>query len=132
MSKNGRKQATIWLGYFKQGDDLDRCIVKDDDGDVNTKETLNNHIKLLEAVIEKLKSINDLIPDVNTCSLYGDTHYISIEGDERIIDQLVSHNLAQIDENMDEPDEPDGPNELNDSDNSDTSNEDKENSNNND
>ena len=124
MSKNGRKQATIWLGYFKQGDDLDRCIVKDDDGDVNTKETLNNHIKLLEAVIEKLKSINDLIPDTNTCSLYGDTHYISIEGDERIIDQLVSHNLAQIDVNMDEPDS-----ELNDSG---TSNEDKENSNNND
>jgi len=123
MSKNGRKQATIGLGYFKQGDDLDRCIVKDDDGDVNTKETINNHIKLLEAVIEQLKSINDLIPDVNTCSLYGDTHYISIEGDERIIDQLISHNLAQIDENMDEPDS-----EVNDSD---TSNEDKENNNNN-
>ena len=124
MSKNGRKQATIGLGYFKQGDDLDRCIVKDDDGDVNTKETLNNHIKLLESVIEHLKSINDLIPDTNTCSLYGDTHYISIEGDERIIDQLVSHDLAQIDENMDESDEPD-------SYTSNQDNEDNENSNNN-
>ena len=102
MSNLGRKQVTISLAYFKQGDDVSRCLVKNDDDTVNTKETINNHITLLESVIEHLKSINDVIPDVNTCTIHGDTHYICIEGDERIINQLVEKELAYIDEFGDE------------------------------
>lgn len=94
---SGRKRLTIHLNYWKQGDDLDRCIVKNDDDSINTKKSIENHISLLESVISHLKDINDKIPEVNICELYGDTHYISIEGDERIMNELVSNKLAYED-----------------------------------
>ena len=31
------KRATIWMPYFKQGDDLNGCIEKDDNGVVDAK-----------------------------------------------------------------------------------------------
>lgn len=91
------KYAEIRLPYFKQGDDLDACTVKNADGSVNAKETLDNHIKLLEATIEILKGINQNIPPVNNVSLEGNTHHIGITGDDRIINALIEKELAYED-----------------------------------
>ena len=102
MSDHKRLYATIFLPYFKQGDDLNGCIVKDENEVVDTKATLRNHMAQLEAAIAELKEIHDTIPDVNTCVIDGDTHHIGIEGDERIINALVSKELAQIDEDYNE------------------------------
>ena len=52
---------------------------------------------MLEAAIDQLNKINDLIPDNNTCKLTGNTHHIGIEGDERIIDNIVKAGLASLD-----------------------------------
>lgn len=97
MSKNiiGKKTVEICLPYFKRGDDLDSCIVKDDKGKIDTKETLRNHISLLESAIEILKAINLKIPITNDMEIYGDTHYISLTGDERIINELLNADLVQ-------------------------------------
>lgn len=97
-----RKYATIHLGYFKQGNDLEGCIEKNPDDTVNVKKTLKNHVLLLESVIDHLKQIDEKIPEINDCTIDGDTHFISIEGSERIINDLVSNNLAEIDEYMNE------------------------------
>ena len=82
MSDHNKKYATIWLPYFKQGDDMNGGLVKDDNGTVDTKESIKNHIIRLEAAINQLQQIHDLIPDVNTCVINGDTHHIGIDGDE--------------------------------------------------
>ena len=97
------KKATIHLGYFKQGDDLSGCLVKNNhNGSVNTKKTIEKHIYLLESVISHLKQINDKIPEINNCIIDGDTHYISIEGDEEIINDLISNELAHLVEDYEE------------------------------
>lgn len=88
-----KKSAEINLPYFKQGDDLNCSIVKDENDKVNAKETLRNHINLLQRAINILVAINEKIPEVNDVELYGDTHYISITGDERIINLLLQENL---------------------------------------
>ncbi|AYV76796.1 MAG: hypothetical protein Barrevirus1_18 [Barrevirus sp.] len=98
MAEPKRKCATISLSYFKSGDDVARCLIKNPDDTVNTKETIGNHIALLESVIQHLKSINDLIPEASNCTIHGDTHYISITGPENIIDELVTQKLAYIDD----------------------------------
>ena len=86
--------AEIKLPYFKQGDDLHDCISKNEDGKVDAKKTLENHISLLESTIQQLKDINEKIPLVNDIVLKGDTHWITISGDERIINKLVEQELA--------------------------------------
>ena len=94
MSDYSKKSTTIWLPYFKQGDDLGRCIEKDDNGNIMVKQTISNHILLLESSIDQLKEINNLIPEINNYSIYGDTHNITITGDERFINNLVNKGLA--------------------------------------
>lgn len=97
--------AEIKLPYFKQGDDLHDCISKNEDGKVDAKKTLENHIGLLECTIKQLKDINEKIPLVNDIVLKGDTHWITISGDERIINTLVEQELAfkfSDDENSDD------------------------------
>ena len=89
MSNQKRRYATISLSYFKQGDDLNNHIVKDENGNVDTKAAIMGHIHQLEAAIAELQEIHDTIPDVNDCVIDGGTHHIGIEGDERIIDALV-------------------------------------------
>ncbi len=98
MSDHKRRSAQIWLPYFKQGDDMNGCIVKDDNGVVDTKESIRNHIQLLNSAIEQLQKIYDSIPDMNTCSINGDTHHIGIEGDERIINFLNKQGVITINE----------------------------------
>lgn len=106
MEKNNKAYANIMLPYYKQGDDLRSCLVKRKDGSIDTKETLRNHIRLLQDSINMLKKINDIIPDNNDIEIEGDTHYIGINGDKRIIDQLVAKKLANYEhyDNFDDDD----------------------------
>lgn len=102
MSDYNRKHAQIWLPYFKQGDDMENNIEKDENGVVDVKASIVNHIKLLESAINQLQKIHNMIPDMNTCTLHGNTHYIGIEGDERIIKELADNKLVIIEEEDEE------------------------------
>ena len=86
--------ADIRLPYYKQGDDLHDCISTNADGKVDAKKTLENHINLLECTIKQLKDINDLIPLENDVVLEGNTHWITITGNEQLIGTLIEHELA--------------------------------------
>ena len=52
-----------------------------------------NFIPHAPLAINILVVINEKIPEVNDIELYGDTHYISITGDERINILLLQENL---------------------------------------
>lgn len=93
-SQNKQIHAEIRLPYFKQGDDLAGCIFKNEDGSINSKKTLEDHINLLECAVEQLREINNCIPEINNVVLDGDTHYIGISGDERVINILIEKELA--------------------------------------
>lgn len=96
------KSAQIWLSYYKQGDDLDQCIVRDENNKIDSRATLENHINLLQMSIDCLKNIINELPLVNDIELNGNTHYIGITGDERIINNLIEKNLVFEDDFSDE------------------------------
>lgn len=100
------KYADIRLFYYKEGDDLATCIVRNDDGTMNVKESFQRHIGLLQASIDKLQAIHDAIPDNNTCKLDADTHHIGIYGDDNVVQALVDRGLVSLDDfnNEEEPD----------------------------
>jgi hypothetical protein len=90
------------MPYFKQGDDLNGCIEKDDNGVVDAKKTLANYEALLLHASEMVRRINDNIPEGSNVILEGNTHYIGIEGSDDIIQTLVGLELAQVDEDDEE------------------------------
>ena len=90
--------AQIWLPIYKQGDDMDRCIIKKENGEVDVKESLTRYVNLLECAIQQLKDIKNAIPDNEKIDLWGDTHYIGIRGDRTMIERLHNMDLVQIDE----------------------------------
>ena len=92
-------RAQIWLGYFKQGDDLHQNMVNDANGTMDVVSTLQNHQQQMQHVTKHLAEIANVIksyPDAYI-DLYGDTHFIGISGDYRIIKDLVNKELAQLD-----------------------------------
>ena len=99
---NNRRYSTIYLGYFKQGDDLDGCKAHNDDGTLNVKQSFMNHIDLLQGAIDRLREICDTIPDINDCDLDAGTHHIGLSGEAKVINALVEKGLVSIDEYLEE------------------------------
>jgi len=87
-------ETLIKLPYTSPGDDLQNCIVEDNDGIVNVKITLNNMIKLLKTSIKQLKNINDLIPIHNTLDIYGNGESIGMSGDNDVVQALLFSGLV--------------------------------------
>ena len=97
MSQNTNiKTGTIWLPYFKQGDDMSRSIVTKENNSIDAKASFNNHIEILKTAICKLENIKNHLPDDDEFEIYADTHFISITGDKNIIDRLASDELVTI------------------------------------
>jgi hypothetical protein len=88
--------ATIFLPYFKQGDDMLHGLVTNDDETVNVKQSIVNHIELLKCAIEHLEKINNLIPEENDCSIHAGIHHIGISGNERVLKLLADEELVRI------------------------------------
>ena len=99
------KYGQIWLSYYKQGDDMSQCIVKENDGKVNAKASIENHIRLLQHTIDHLQEIHDKLSDGMDFNITGDTHHISIEGDIKVIDSLIEDKLVHVDDFMDQESE---------------------------
>ena len=87
----------VHLSYFKQGDDMHSCIVENN-GKMDVKASIRNHVALLQSVINHLNKINELIPEGNDLTLSADTHCISLSGNKDLLQKLVDNNLASFDE----------------------------------
>jgi hypothetical protein len=96
MQSDKQITAEIGMPYFKQGDDLSLCIVKDADGSVNVKETLTKYQEFLQRSVDIIEALNKEIPDDNDASIDGNTHCIWITGNERLIKNLVDKDFAHI------------------------------------
>lgn len=109
MSRSNQniKSATIFLPYFKQGDDMNSCIVSKDNGNHDIKKSLDNHINLLQSAIDHLESIKNLIPENEEFTIYADTHYISITGNSHIIEKLHANKLVDIESDQESDQESD-------------------------
>ena len=105
-NNNGKKHASIWLDYFKQGDDFYQCKQENEDGSIDLKITTKVMVSKLEGVINHLKAINDKLPDSTSFNIYCENHYIGINGNDEIIDNLVKNQLIneEIPEESDETD----------------------------
>jgi hypothetical protein len=94
------KTAEIHLLYFKQGDDLQACL---EGADYNIVQGLENHSEMLKYCGRHLDKIRNLIKnkyfkEIKNIKIDADCHFISIEGPDDFIDELVEKELAEIHE----------------------------------
>ena len=104
--------AEICLPIFKQGDDIESCIVRDTNDKINATATIQNYINLLHSAIFILDSIKDTLSVSNhDFEIGGDTHYIHISGNRQTIESLAEQDLVRIEEEDDDvEDSEDDPN----------------------
>lgn len=91
------KTARIWLPYFKQGDDMNGCLVMENDK-VDARASIGNHINLLKVAIDQLEKIKNGLPGNSDFHIEADTHFISITGDKNVIERLHTNQLVEIDD----------------------------------
>lgn len=87
-------ETLIQLPYSRPGNDLQNCIVEDDEGYINVKLTLANMVNLLKQSAKKLEDINNLIPNGNTLDIYGSGQSIGMSGDNEVLDVLLNKGLV--------------------------------------
>lgn len=104
-----RLSAILNLTYFKQGDDINRCLVKINNNKIDIKASIENHISMLNESIDILKKVSEIIStnsesvEFNDTTICGDTHMIILTGNENIIKLLAKNDLVDImDESEDE------------------------------
>ena len=98
MSDQEISEAEIHLGYYKQGDDLCHNIVKKANGDTDVIQSFKNHKQQLQHVVNHLEDIIQVISKYPNAKLdlNADTHYLSIYGDPKIIQELIDEELTAI------------------------------------
>jgi hypothetical protein len=94
------KTAEIHLPYFKQGDDLGHCL----DHCPSIEEALEQDAVNLEGAASILRQIKNMVKG-HKVEMQADTHYISISGEDDLIDALIKEELAYLDPFEDEEDE---------------------------
>ena len=84
------KNYTIWLPYYKQGDDLAHCLK-----DNGPQQALREHAEVLMCAAKQLTDIADLVGDTEI-ELDADTHHIGISGPQELLDLLVEKELVDV------------------------------------
>ncbi len=82
----------IHLGYFKQGDDLNGCL-----RDVAHKsEAFHEHARLLKDCAAHLHSVGVIVGKYSDdlVTVCADTHCITIDGPEKMLQELINAELA--------------------------------------
>lgn len=93
------KYLEIHLPYFKQGDDLNCCL----DSEKTKREAFFAHAEMLNYAASQLKKIGELIDE--TVEVDADTHHIGINCSDEIAEKLISLELAEVPEWLEEDDE---------------------------
>jgi len=106
-----KKQCDVFLAYFKQGDDYDSCVEKEEDSLAATISfrdqmvSVVNHLDRIAKAIEKFGAKDTLLIDAGT-------HCISFYGPEDFINYLIENELATEAEIFDDEEEYDEEDEL--------------------
>lgn len=83
--------ATLWLPYFKQGDDLSHFLSQEED----QAKALENHAQMMEETAKLLRKVAVYAKDIE---INADCHFIGIEGPDAIIQEMIDDGLVQLDE----------------------------------
>lgn len=87
--KKTMKYCDIPLLYFKQGDDLQSFLQKG----LSNEDALEQHALVLEDSAKILRKVKEIIKGKKV-DIYGDVHWIIIDGDDEVINQLVGAELG--------------------------------------
>jgi len=103
------KTVEIHLGYFKQGDDLCHCL----EATSNNVDAFRMHAKMLYECAKHLDKIADVLNTHPKADMKIDagTHFIGIDGDEKVLNILVEKDLATVSEWEDEEEDEDEEND---------------------
>ena len=85
------KTVNVFLGYFKQGDDLRQFL---EEG-TSPEESLMMHRELLLESINRLERILDMIRGEDV-EINADTHHIGITCEDEVADQIVRAGIGHI------------------------------------
>ncbi len=85
-----RRDATIHLPYYKQGDDLGHFLSNSE----TVNEALRSHADMLVGAAEMLRQIAEVI-GTEDVDIDADTHMIYIAGPKKVIDSLKRAGLAE-------------------------------------
>lgn len=94
------KYATIYLPYFKQGDDLAAHL----ESTANAAEVLEAHAAQMDDAASQLRAIKSIVAG-EPVTIDTDTHHIGIEAEDATVDRLVAAGLAKIEDFDSEEDE---------------------------
>jgi hypothetical protein len=90
MPHSKKMSVEVHLGYYKQGDDLQRCLK-----DAKTPEAaFRTHAKQMLFVAAHLEKIADMIAG-HKVEVQADTHMIVIDCDEKVAINLIKAELAE-------------------------------------
>jgi hypothetical protein len=85
--------GTINLLYTKQSDDMKESLAFRQDGSIDVKYSIQNHISLLSCAIEQLNRIYDLITDDVIIEINEENNTIGLFGSNYLIENLSNENL---------------------------------------
>jgi hypothetical protein len=105
--KGNTKSVVLSLPYFKQGDDMHNCLTHFPDGKLNAKQSIQNHISLLQDAIDVLNQINSIIPVNNNIDIEADCHVIILHGNNHIMDTLIAEELVKEDSSYEDDEDTD-------------------------
>jgi hypothetical protein len=97
MPRSKKAYVEVHLGYYKQGDDMDRHLK-------NTKTpeaAFRSHAENMRSVAEHLDKVASMISK-HKVEVQADTHMIGICCDKKIADALIKAELADKDPMEDE------------------------------
>ncbi len=96
----------IYLGYFKQGDDLNSCL----EATSNNVDAFHMHAKRLYDCAKHLDKIAEVLKSYPDAKMQVDAnvHFITMDGSKEILDVLVEKELASVPEWDDEEEECEG------------------------
>ena len=100
MTRKFKTYCEVWLPYWKQGSDLYNSIEKTE----TYTEAFKDHAERLKCAVQQLETISKIVNNYKQedISVQADTHHISIEGPEEMIDELLKKEVGFYDNDFEE------------------------------
>ena len=85
--------ATIWMGYFKQGDDLHEHL-----SEPTPEAAFRSYAERLKAAAAHAEAVAEVLKGKEDIEIDANVHHIGISGPSEVIEELVAKKLAEKDE----------------------------------
>lgn len=93
-------RTELRLPFFKQGDDLAQRLDR-----MDNISALKDYADALENAATTLREVAEGVRDAEEVKITADTHFISVEGPDDILEPLVERGLLMVEEDYEEEEE---------------------------